>query len=62
MKFRLQEALAALESKVRNSLNRISGVQVGFNKIEKRGGFYVAVYTVCVPIPDANEDEEAVHG
>jgi hypothetical protein len=61
MMLRLQEALTALESKVRNSLNRLSGVQVGFNKIEKRGGFYVAVYTVCVPIPDA-EEEEAIHG
>jgi hypothetical protein len=54
----LQEALSALESKVRSSLNRIPGVQVGFNIIEKRGGFYVAVYTVCVPIPDTDEDEE----
>jgi hypothetical protein len=61
MKLHLQEALTALEAKVRNSLNRLSGVQVGFNKIEKRGGFYVAVYTVCVPIPDA-EEEEAIHG
>jgi hypothetical protein len=58
MKLRLQEALTALESKVRNSLNRIAGVFVGFNKIEKRGGFYVAVYTVCVPIPDTDEDED----
>jgi hypothetical protein len=47
MKLRLQE-----------SLNRLPGVQVGFNKIEKRGGFYVAIYTLCVPIPDADEDEE----
>ncbi|MDR1506550.1 MAG: hypothetical protein LBI67_05555 [Treponema sp.] len=52
MKIRLQEALTAMEAKVRNSLSRLSGVQVGFNKIEKRGGFFV-VYTVCVPIPDA---------
>jgi hypothetical protein len=58
MKLRLQEALAALELKVRNSLNRLPGAQVGFNKIEKRGGFYVAVYTVCVPIPDAEEDAD----
>jgi hypothetical protein len=58
MMMRLQEALTALEAKVRNSLNRLSGVQVGFNKIEKRGGYYVAVYTVCVPIPDADEEEE----
>jgi hypothetical protein len=58
MKLRLQESLTALEAKVRNSLNRLPGVQVGFNKIEKRGGFYVAVYTLCVPIPDVEEDGE----
>jgi hypothetical protein len=58
MLLKLQEALTAMEAKVRNSLSRLAGVQVGFNKIEKRGGFYVAVYTVCVPITDADKDEE----
>ncbi|GHT52522.1 hypothetical protein FACS1894106_1430 [Spirochaetia bacterium] len=60
MKILLQEVLTTLESKVRNSLARLSGVQVGFNKIEKSGGFYVAIFTVCVPLINENEgkDEE----
>ena len=55
MKSQLQEALQTLENKVRNSLNRIEGVQVHFDKIEKRGGFFTAVYTVNVPILDEKE-------
>jgi hypothetical protein len=54
----LQNGLKALESKVRNSLSRLDGVQVQFNQIEKRGGFFVAVYTVCVPITEAEKEGE----
>jgi hypothetical protein len=44
MKTELQEALKAMENKVRNSLSRLDGVQVHFNQIEKRGGYFTAVY------------------
>ena len=54
---KLQEALTALENKVRSSLNRIIGVQVEFVKIERRGGFFKAVYTVSVPITEPEEEE-----
>jgi len=58
MLMKLQEGLKALEAKVRNSLSRLEGVQVQFNQIEKRGGFFVAVYTVCVPITEKEADSE----
>jgi len=57
MKTLLQEALKTLENRVRNSLNRIEGVQVHFDKIEKRGGFFTAVYTVNVPIFDEEKKD-----
>jgi hypothetical protein len=58
MAMKLQETLKALEAKVRNSLSRLAGVQVSFNQIEKRGGFFVAVFTVCVPIIEEETDGE----
>ena len=59
MKTLLQEALRTLENRVRNSLNRIDGVQVHFERIEKRGGFFTAVYTVNVPIFDEDDKDGA---
>lgn len=58
MLMKLQESLTALEARVRNSLNRINGVQVHFDKIEKQGGFYAAIYTVCVPIIEEETGKE----
>ena len=57
MKTLLQEALRTLENRVRNSLNRIDGVVVHFEKIEKHGGFFAAMYTVTVPIFDEEKKD-----
>jgi len=56
MKTDLQNALKAMEAKVRNSLSRIDGASVQFKQIEKHSGFFMAVYTVNVPITDAERE------
>ena len=59
MKTLLQEALKTQEAKLRNSLNRIDGAVVHFERIEKRSGFFATVYTVTVPIFDEDDKDGA---
>ena len=53
---KLQEALTAMEAKVRNSMSRLPfGTQVYFEKIDKKGSFFTARFNLVIPITDPEE-------